>query len=249
MTSNQKLNLIRVNVCVLIILIGFLLFLGIQQFDFPDELHAQLPSESGTNDKVVILNFDDNRISQFTQVKPILEKYGFKATFYVVCKYLDNKKGYMNWTELETLYKEGTLLKDYDNLKKLVDDIGNGDLIDDNISLNDFKGTGAYQDADKNIQDCINLAAKIGHNLRDVEIVHCFDDANYFKDKYLNVSASQNKVPQRESEPEQNVTQANATQKVPELETELKRNVLETNASLTTPQTNASQEISKGKKY
>ena len=160
MTSNQKLNLIRVNVCVLIILIGFLLFLGIQQFDFPDELHAQLPSESGTNDKVVILNFDDNRISQFTQVKPILDKYGFKATFYVVCQYLDNKKGYMNWTELETLYKEGTLLKDYDNLKKLVDDIRNGDLIDDNISLNDFKGTGAYQDADKNIQDCINLAVK-----------------------------------------------------------------------------------------
>ena len=143
----------------------------------------RLPSESGTNDKVVILNFDDNRISQFTQVKPILEKYGFKATFYVVCQYLDNKKGYMNWTKIETLYKEGTLLKDYDNLKKLVDDIGNGDLIDDNISLNDFKGTGAYQDADKNIQDCINLAAKIGHNLRDNEIVHCFDDANYFKDK------------------------------------------------------------------
>ena len=60
-----------------------------------------------TNNKVVILNFDDNRKSQFTQVKPVLDKYGFKATFYVVCKYLDNKKGFMNWTELETLYKEG----------------------------------------------------------------------------------------------------------------------------------------------
>jgi len=141
---------------------------------------------------------------------------------------------------IEALNKEGTLLKDYDNLKKLVDDIKNGKLIDDKISLNDFKGSGAYQGADKNIQDCINLAAKIGHNLRDVEIVHCFDDANYFKDKYPNVSAPQNKVPQRESKPEQNVTQANATQKVPEPETELKRNVPETNASLTTPQTNAS---------
>jgi peptidoglycan/xylan/chitin deacetylase (PgdA/CDA1 family) len=62
---------------------------------------------NGTNNKVVILNFDDNRKSQFTQAKPILDKYGFKATFYVVCKYLDNKKGYMNWTQLETLYKEG----------------------------------------------------------------------------------------------------------------------------------------------
>src|ERR1043165_2939596 len=60
-----------------------------------------------SNSKVVILNFDDNRKTQFTEAKPILDKYGFKATFYVVCKYLDNKKGYMNWTELETLYKEG----------------------------------------------------------------------------------------------------------------------------------------------
>jgi len=69
-----------------------------------------LASSIGTNntaDKVVIINFDDNRKSQFTQVRPILDKYGFKATFYVVCKYLDNKKGYMNWTELETLYKDG----------------------------------------------------------------------------------------------------------------------------------------------
>jgi len=91
------------------------------------------------------------------------------------------------------------------------------------------------------------LAAKIGHNLRDDEIVHCFDDANYFKDKHPNVSTPQNKVPQRESEPEQNVTQANVTQKIPEPETELKRSVPETNASLNAPETNASQEVSKGK--
>jgi hypothetical protein len=130
-------------------------------------------------------------------------------------------------------------LKDYDNLTKLVNDIRNGNIIDDKISLNDFKGSGAYQDADKNIQDCINLAAKIGHNLRDVEIVHCFDDSNYYKDKYLNVSAPQNKVAQRESVPEKNVTQANVTQKVPEPEIE-KQSVPQTNVTLTTPQTNAS---------
>ena len=64
-------------------------------------------SNDSQNGRYVVLNFDDNRKSQFTQVKPILDKYGFKATFYVVCKYLDNKKGYMNWTELETLHKEG----------------------------------------------------------------------------------------------------------------------------------------------
>jgi len=177
------------------------------------------------------------------------------GTFFFICSFIP----------IEALKKEGTLLKDYDNLKKLVDDIKNGNLIDDKISLNDFKGSGAYQDADKNIQGCINLAAKIGHNLRDDELVHCFDDANYFKDRYPNVSAPQNKVPQRKSQAEQNVTQANVTQKVPEPETELKQsvpqtnaslnapetnaslNAPETNASLNAPETNASQEVSKGK--
>ena len=66
----------------------------------------------------------------------------------------------------------------------MVDDIKNGNLDDDEILLNDFIDSGAYQDANKNIQDCIRLAGKIGQNLGDSEIVHCFDDANYFRDKY-----------------------------------------------------------------
>jgi peptidoglycan/xylan/chitin deacetylase (PgdA/CDA1 family) len=49
-------------------------------------LEAQNISKNIATERVVILNFDDNRKSQFTQVKPVLDKYGFKATFYVVCK-------------------------------------------------------------------------------------------------------------------------------------------------------------------
>src|SRR5206468_1008244 len=92
--------------------------------------------------------------------------------------------------------------EDYNDLKKLVGDIKNGKFNDDQISLNDFKNSVAYQDADENMQDCINLAAKIGHNLGDNEIVHCFDNTNYFKDKYSNVNVNKAKVPQPESKPE-----------------------------------------------
>ena len=106
LTDNQKLNFSGVNVCGLSTLVILLLPLGIQQIDF-NEIHAQPASEIVTGDKVVILNFDDGRKSQYTQAKPILDKYGFKATFYAVCNYLDNKKGYMSWKDIETLYKEG----------------------------------------------------------------------------------------------------------------------------------------------
>jgi peptidoglycan/xylan/chitin deacetylase (PgdA/CDA1 family) len=62
---------------------------------------------AGNDNKAVILNFDDGRKSQFTQAKPILDKYGFKATFYVVCNYIGKKDGYMDWNEIKTLQKEG----------------------------------------------------------------------------------------------------------------------------------------------
>ena len=106
MTDNQKLNFSGVSVCGLSTLVILLLPLGIQQIDF-NEIHAQPASEIVAGNKVVILNFDDGRKSQYTQAKPILDKYGFKATFYAVCNYLDNKKGYMSWKDIETLYKEG----------------------------------------------------------------------------------------------------------------------------------------------
>jgi hypothetical protein len=41
-----------------------------------------------------------------------------------------------------------------------------------------FKDSGAYQVADQDMQDCIDLAGKIGDNLIDYEIVHCSEDTN-----------------------------------------------------------------------
>ena len=53
----------------------------------------------------VILTFDDGYKSQYTIAKPILDKYGFKGTFYVVCNYaqkIDTDR--MNWTEMKKHY-------------------------------------------------------------------------------------------------------------------------------------------------
>ena len=69
--------------------------------------------------------------------------------------------------------------EDYDNLNELIDNIKNGDLDIDEISLNTFQNSGAYQGADEETQDCIDLAGKIGDNLGDQEIVRCSEDTNF----------------------------------------------------------------------
>ena len=70
---------------------------------------------SNNNEKMVILNFYDNPNSQFTNAKPILDKYHLKVSFFVVCNWLgsnssssstsSNKR--MTWQDISTLQKDG----------------------------------------------------------------------------------------------------------------------------------------------
>ena len=49
------------------------------------------PLQNGSNSsKVIILAFDDSPKSQFTLAKPILDKYGYKGSFFTVCNFINN---------------------------------------------------------------------------------------------------------------------------------------------------------------
>ena len=71
------------------------------------------PPQSGFNStKVIILAFDDSPKSQFTLAKPVLDKYGFKGSFFTVCTFVNNgitKFGNfsMNWQDIKTLQQQG----------------------------------------------------------------------------------------------------------------------------------------------
>ena len=70
-------------------------------------------TNTANNNKAIILNFDDGYKSQYTNAKPILDKYGYKATFYIICNYVgdgegqDNSNARMSWEDITELYKEG----------------------------------------------------------------------------------------------------------------------------------------------
>jgi hypothetical protein len=58
------------------------------------------------NNKIVILTFGDGWKNQFTAAKPILDKYGFKASFFVTCTFVGLPPR-MNWQDIVSLYHDG----------------------------------------------------------------------------------------------------------------------------------------------
>ncbi|MDQ3970321.1 MAG: polysaccharide deacetylase family protein [Thermoproteota archaeon] len=82
-------------------------------FSLPITTFGQLEiqqKESSSNNKVVILTFGNAPKSQYTDAKPILDKYGFKASFFVVCNWIsdsDKDNSHMTWQDIQTLYNDG----------------------------------------------------------------------------------------------------------------------------------------------
>ena len=77
---------------------------------------------SSNTEKAVVIIFDRGDKTQFTNAKPILDKYGFKASFFIICSFIEGNTYYklqdgrevlhqfdvaMNWSEIQTLYKDG----------------------------------------------------------------------------------------------------------------------------------------------
>ncbi len=61
---------------------------------------------NGNTNKILVLSFDDNRKGDFTYGKPILDKYGFKATFFIICGKTTDK-GAMNWQDIAAMQRDG----------------------------------------------------------------------------------------------------------------------------------------------
>ncbi len=78
------------------------------------ERHTNSSSTSqsdNNNAKVVIINFDDSHKNQYTYAKPVLDKYGFKATFFEVCNWVEagyhDKDMTTTWKDIAALEQDG----------------------------------------------------------------------------------------------------------------------------------------------
>lgn len=72
----------------------------------PGQLHEYLITGKALPDKPLLITFDDTRLDQFTAALPELNKYGFKAAFFIMTVSL-GKPGYMSKEQVKQLADEG----------------------------------------------------------------------------------------------------------------------------------------------
>jgi hypothetical protein len=107
-------------------------------------------------------------------------------------------------------YGVRAIWRHYENMQDFVDDIKNRDKNDNNMDWDKFRDSAIFKDADEDVRDCITLANKVGQKLGDYEVVRCFENANYLKDKYSGgkESKTQGNVSQRQQDENQSQSQS-----------------------------------------
>lgn len=88
----------------------------------PEELMNYLQYGKPVPEKSFLLTFDDTDLSQYEVALPIMEKYGFKGTFFIMTVTM-GKPGYMSREQISDLSKRGHEIGshtwDHQNMKKL----------------------------------------------------------------------------------------------------------------------------------
>jgi len=64
----------------------------------------QVPNEE---QRVIGIVFDDGWLTQYTAARPILDEYGFKATFAIITEAPDRRPAYMSWDQIIALNNQG----------------------------------------------------------------------------------------------------------------------------------------------
>jgi peptidoglycan/xylan/chitin deacetylase (PgdA/CDA1 family) len=91
----------------------------------PDQLYAYLTTGAKLPEKPIMLTFDDGDLTQYTNALPIMDKYGFKGSFYIMTVAIGRrgKQHYMDKTQLKDLSDRGHVIAahtwDHQNVKKL----------------------------------------------------------------------------------------------------------------------------------
>jgi len=114
---SNNTNNVNKKITIIIVLIGlFTAFFLV--YDFPQQPDNPLtissyptyyyqPPIPQEDQRTICIVFDDGWLTQYTEALPILDEYGFKASFAIITDNPNKRPTYMNWNQIITLYNQG----------------------------------------------------------------------------------------------------------------------------------------------
>lgn len=110
----------------------------------PDELYESLAGTGSLPENPVLITFDDGYLDNYKNAYPILKKYGFKATIFVVTSFMGTQKNYLNWEQARELELNGISIESHTvshkSMTELNDDQLRAELVDSKKSIEDHLG-------------------------------------------------------------------------------------------------------------
>ncbi|MBO6179335.1 MAG: polysaccharide deacetylase family protein [Selenomonadaceae bacterium] len=73
----------------------------------PDELYASIEGREKLPENPVLITFDDGYSDNYKNAYPILKKYDFKATIFVISSFVGNMEHYVTWDEVREMSENG----------------------------------------------------------------------------------------------------------------------------------------------
>ena len=76
----------------------------------PDQLMGYLKYGRGLPEKPILITFDDGYLDNYTNAYPILKKYGYTATVFLVTNLVGHDPRFMSWDQAREMQKDGFVL-------------------------------------------------------------------------------------------------------------------------------------------
>lgn len=73
----------------------------------PDQLLDYLQDNKPLPEKPILITFDDGYQDTYTEAYPILKKYNFTATVFLVTDYVGNSSRYITWEQVKEMHNNG----------------------------------------------------------------------------------------------------------------------------------------------
>jgi peptidoglycan/xylan/chitin deacetylase (PgdA/CDA1 family) len=73
----------------------------------PDELLDYIQFNKPLPDKAVLITFDDGYRDTYVHAYPILKKYNFSATVFLITDYVGTNNNYLDWNQIKEMYNHG----------------------------------------------------------------------------------------------------------------------------------------------